>query len=111
MPTPIIKQGDLPTDPDNSIIYTTPAGRQANIKTIKITNEESDFEISVYRVINRPDPVYIEPLYSLLYSRQLNAGDVSNDTDGYELIAGDSIAAFSNVEGTSYVIDGNTEQV
>ena len=111
MPTPIISQGSLPTDPDASIIYTTPAGRQANIRKITITNEDLDFEISVYRVINRPDPVYTEPQYSLLYFKQLNAGDTLVDDLGYELIAGDSVAAFSNVASTSYVIDGNTEQV
>jgi len=109
MSTPIRIQGNLPTE--LSTIYTTPAGRQANIRKITTTNESVAFDISYYRVINEPDPVYTGAKYSLLYSKQLDAGDIDIDDIGYELVAGDSIAAFSNVENTSFVIEGNTEGV
>jgi len=109
MPTPINNQGTLSTDPNDCIIFTCPDGRNAVIKKITFHNE-ANHVLSVFRVIKNPDPVYINPISVLAYKKTLDGGDTVTDDTGYELAAANALSAYSDIDGTTYVIEGYTEQ-
>ena len=111
MPTPINNQGTLSTDPDDAIIYTTPSNRIAKINRIIFNNQNSNYTLSLSRVVYSPDPVYTEPIIIQIYSKDLDAGDTQTDDNGYELATGNGLIAYSSQPDTTFIIDGFTESV
>lgn len=81
-------------------IYTVPANKNGNINNIKISNPTgAAFDVALYKVISST-PI-------LIYSFNLEAGDILSDTDSYLLNPGTSIYAESSSNDVVYTVNGN----
>ncbi len=85
-------------------IYAPVSNYEATLTNVRISNPQA-YSISLYRYIKQTNNK------TLLYSLELDAGDIVNDDTTYLLKSGDYLELSSNIDNTSYVINGNQIQI
>lgn len=81
-------------------IYAPVSNYEATLTNLRISNSQA-YQISLYRYIKQTNNK------TLLYTLQLEAGDIVDDDTTYLLKSGDYLELSSNKDDTSYVVNGH----